>query len=152
MMKIEKYGTLEEANLKMQGGITGGVSTTSPFLNLVGETVTFATPAGACTFTQPSDAVVGQLRFKDVKAQLEAAVADLIVVSVDNKLCFKHETDGSFVSLATASPVEPGRAVLGLGQGEAIAGRYLNGPSSTDLPRFVEFVTESLFVYVAVEV
>jgi hypothetical protein len=150
MMKIEKYGTLEEANLKIQGGITGGVLTSQPFVGLVGETITFATPAGSCTFTQPSG-VAGVLTFKDVKSQLEAAITNLLVSSVDNKLCFEHALDGSYVSLAAATPVEPARAVLGLGQGEAITGRCLNGPSSTDLPRFVEFVTESLFIYVAVE-
>ena len=150
MMKIEKYGTLEEANLKIQGGITGGVPTSQPFVGLVGQTITFATPAGACTFTQPTGKVVGQLTFQDVKAQLEAAVANLQVSAVDNKISFTHKTNGQAVSLAALN--ESARAVLGLGNGEAIAGRCLNGPGSASLPRFVEFVTESLFVYVAVEV
>lgn len=149
MMKIEKYGTLEECNLKIQGGITGGVTTSKPFVGLIGETVTFATPAGSCTFTQPANEVQGSMSFQAVKAQLEAAIANLLVTSVDNKLSFEHKTDGSFVSLSALD--EPARAVLGLGNGEAITGRCLNGPSSTDLPRFVEFVTESLFVYIAVE-
>jgi hypothetical protein len=150
MMQIEKYGTLEEANLKIQGGITGGVKTSDPFIGLVGNTVTFTSPAGSCTFTQPTDAVVGQLLFKHVKAQLEAAIALLEVVSIDNKLSFRHATNGSAVTLGAAD--EPARVRLGLGNGSAIEGRCLNGPSSASLPKFIEFVTESLFVYVAVEV
>jgi hypothetical protein len=150
MMKIEKYGTLEEANLKMQGGLTGGVRTSEPFAGLVGNTVTFATPAGSCTFTQPAGQPMGLMHYVDVKSQLEAAISNLLVNSTDNKLCFEHKTDGQAVSLAALD--EPARAKLGLGNGEAIAGRCLNGPSSTDLPRFVEFVTEQLFVYVAIEV
>lgn len=149
MMRIEKYGTLEEANLKIQGGITGGVKTSELFVGLVGNTVTFATPAGSCTFTQPTGRPAGLMHFIDVKTQLEAAINNLLVTSVDNKLCFKHETEDLAVSLAALD--QPARAQLGLGNGEAIAGRCLNGPTG-DVPRFVEFVTEQLFIYVAVEV
>ena len=150
MMKIEKYGTLDEANLKIQGGITGGVPTSQPFVGLVGNTITFAAPAGACTFTQPTSAVVGQMAFKDVKAQLEAAVANLVVSSINDKLCFKHATAGSAVSLAALD--EPARVALGLVNDEAIAGRCLGGPSAAAPPRFIGFVADSPFVYIAIEV
>lgn len=150
MMKIEKYGTLGEANLRMQGGITGGVKTSDPFTGLVGQTITFATPAGSCTFTQPAGQPVGLMSYVDVKAQLEDAITNLRVTSTDNKLCFNHAVAEQLVSLAALD--EPARARLGLGNGEAITGRCLHGPSSTDLPRFVGFVTEHSFVYVAIEV
>lgn len=149
MMVIEKYPNYETANLAIQGGLCGGVRTDQPFVGLVGEIVTFATPAGACTFTQPTGRVVGQMHFVDVKAQLEAAVANLRVFSIDNKLAFKHKTPGSAVTLAALS--EPARRVLGLDDNTAIAGRCLNGPSGA-VPKFNSFVTENLFVYVAVEV
>lgn len=149
MMKIEKYGTLEEANLKIQGGITGGVPTSTPFAGLVGEEITFSSPAGTHTFTQPTEQPVGLMSFKDVKTQLEAAITNLKVLTIDNKLCFKHATAGSAVSLAALD--EPARRILGLGNNEAITGRVLNGPSGST-PRFVEFVTENLAVYVAIEV
>lgn len=149
MMVIEKYGTLEAANLSMRGGIATGIKTTDPFVGLVGQTITFATPAGACTFTQPTGRVSGQMHFVEVKAQLEAAVANLVVSSVDNKITFSHATPGSIVSLGVLN--EPARAALGLGNGEAITGRFLNPPDGV-APRFVTFVTEVLCVYVAVEV
>lgn len=149
MMEIEKYGTLAEANLKIQGGLATGIKTTDPFVGLVGETITFTSPAGSCTFTQPTGRVEGQMHFVDVKSQLETALSDLVVASVDNKLTFRHATAGSIVSLGVLD--EPARVVLGLGNGEAITGRCLNGPSGV-APKFVEFVTEDLFIYVAVEV
>lgn len=147
-MRIEKYGTLEEANLKMRGGITGGVPTNRPFENLVGETLTFVTPSGSHTFTQPAGLLPGQLTFADIKSQLEGAISGLEVLSLSNKLAFSA-SGGVPVSLAAAA--EPARPILGLPYNEAISGRVLNPPDGV-APRFVEFVTENLFVYVAVEV
>lgn len=149
MIKIEKYGTLEEANLKMQGGISTGVPTSSLFPDLVGNTITFSSPAGSCTFTQPAGQLPGLMSFADVKTQLETAIANLKVLTVSNKLCFRHATAGQVVSLAALD--EPARLALGLVNLEAITGSCLNGPGGAT-PKFLEFVTENLFVYVAVEV
>ena len=149
MIKLEKYSNFETANLAIQGGLCGGVRVDQPFVGLVGQTITFATPAGTCTFTQPAGVPAGQMRFTDVKDQLETAIADLLVLCMDNKLCLKHKTAGSAVTLAALD--EPARTQLGLDNDVAITGRCLNGPAGA-VPRFVEFVTESLTIYIAVEV
>lgn len=150
MIIIEQYSTLKEANLKIQGGIACGVTTNVPFEGLVGLTITFTSPAAACTFTQPSGTQPGQLTFADLKSQLETQVPNLEVLSFDNFLCFRHKLAGSAVTLAAA--VEPARSILGLGNNEAIAGRCLNGPNSTTPPMFLEAVPEGRFIYVSIEV
>ena len=149
MITIQKYGTVIEANFKVRGGIVGGVKTSSPFTGLIGETVTFSNPAGACTFVAGAG-VSGQLRFAEVKAQLEAAIANLQVDTTDNAMIsFLHKTDGQEVSLAAAPEVA--RGILGLPYNEAISGLYLNPPDGVK-PRYLEFVTEYGAVYVSAEV
>lgn len=149
MIVIQKYGTVIEANFKIRGGLVGGVKTSAPFDGLIGQTITFSNPAGACTFVAGTG-VSGQLRFAEVKLQLEAAIANLLVETTDNALIsFLHKTDGQFVSLA-ALP-ENARRVLGLPYNEAIAGLYLNPPDGLK-PRYLEFVSEYGAVYVSAEV
>lgn len=149
MITIQKYATVIEANFKIRGGLVGGVKTSAPFNGLIGQTITFANPVGACTFVAGTG-VSGQLRFAEVKAQLEAAIANLVVETTDNAMIsFLHATDGQSVSLAAL--VEPARLSLGLPNNEAIAGLYLNPPDGAK-PRYLEFVSEYGAIYVSAEV
>jgi len=149
MIVIQKYGTVIEANFKMRGGIVGGVKISEVFSGLIGLTITFSNPAGACTFVAGTG-VSGQLRFTEVKAQMEAAIANLKVDTTDNAMfAFLHATDGQSVSLA-ALP-EQARRILGLPFNEAIAGLWL-GPPDGIKPRYLEFVSEYGAVYVSAEV
>lgn len=148
MVKILKFATVIEANFKIAGGIVGGTPTNVPFENLVGTTLTFSNPAGSWTFTvgtgQP-----GQLRFSEVKTQLEANIANLVVETVDNKVGFRHATDGQ--SAAMAAVDEVARSILGFSNpvgGEAITGLFLNPPDGP-APRYHEFVSEYGAVYVS---
>lgn len=149
MIIIQRFGTYPAANHAMSGGIIGGAPTDKMFEGLVGKTITFTSPAGSKTFTQPAGTNLGQLKFSDVKAQLEGAIANLKVLSIDNKLAFGHATAGSSVTLGAVD--EPARVILGLPNKEAIAGRFLNAPSGT-APRFLEHVTENGAVSIAIEV
>ena len=154
MIIINKYATVAEANHKIRGGITGGVACNTPFEGLVGLTITFDQPNIAWTFTQPSGRNLGQLLFADVKAQLEANVTDLEVITINNMLAFRRKTAGQIVSLPAISnpdPTEPARTILGFSPDEAVAGQFLNGPSGSN-PKYLEFVTECGAVYVSVEV
>lgn len=148
MITIQKYGTVSEANFKIRGGLIGGVKSSAPFSGLIGETITFSNPVGACTFVAGTG-ISGQLRFAEVKAQLEAAIANLKVETSDNAIAFLHATDGQIVSLAALA--EPARTTLGLPYNEAIAGVYLNPPDGVK-PRYLEFVSEYGAIYVSVEV
>jgi hypothetical protein len=149
MIQLNKYATMAEANFKIRGGIVGGVATNQPFENLVGLTITFADPVGSCTFTQPSGTERGQLKFPDVKAQIEAALADVVVTTIDNKLGLVRKTHGQNIVLDAAD--EPARQILGFANAEDIAGQFLNGPSGTN-PKYLEFVSEFSGIYIAIEV
>lgn len=149
MIVIYKYATVSEANFKMRGGVVGGLPVNTPFEGLVGLTLTFSSPAGSCTFTQPTGRHLGQMLFADVKAQLEAAIADLeVLTGVGNMLAFQNKTDAP-VSLAALD--EPARLILGLPFNEAVTGQYLNPPDGA-APRYLEFVSEYGAIYVSAEV
>ena len=147
-VKIKKFRSIEEANIMLNGGIVTGVEIVKGFDDLVGKTITFATPAGSKTFTQPSGSYQGRLTFKDLKTQLEAAVTNLVVVNLDGKLAFKHSA-GTAVSLAQAS--ETGRAPLGFPNNEAISGKVFVAPSGT-APRYLDMVPgPGETIYISVE-
>lgn len=149
MVKILKFSTVIEANFKISGGIIGGTPTNVPFENLVGKTLTFATPAGVHVFTQPVGTNLGQLRFADVKTQLEAAIANLEVTTVGNMVGFRSKVSGQAASFAAVDEVA--RQILGFPNpvgGKAIAGQSLNPPDGL-APRYLEFVSEYGAVYVS---
>jgi hypothetical protein len=151
MIVINKYATTDEANFKIRGGIIGGTKVSQRFENLVGRTITFSNPAGACTFTQPTTTAMGQLRFADVKAQIEAvpALADVVVATVDNKLGFYRRTFGQNIGLAALD--EPARLILGFANNTAIAGQCLNASAGPN-PRYLGFVSEFGAIYITTEV
>ena len=149
MIIIEKFGTINEANHKIRGGIVGGSGTERPYEGLVGKTITFSTPSGTKTFTQPTGTQPGQMLFSHVKAQLEAAIATIEVLTVDGKIAFRHKTAGQVVALAALD--EPARAIFGLANNQAISGQFLNGPGGA-APKYIDMVTENGAVYIATEV
>jgi hypothetical protein len=151
MIVINKYATKDEANVKIRGGIIGGTKVNQRFENLVGLTITFSDPAGACTFTQPATTAMGQLRFSDVKSQIEAvpALADVVVATLDNKLVFYRRTHGENISLAALN--EPARIILGFANNAVLAGQFLNAPAGPN-PKYLGFVSEYGAIYITVEV
>lgn len=149
MIQINKYATVTEANFKIRGGVMGGVLTNMPFENLVGLTLTLSSPAHSCTFTQPVGTGYLQMRFSDVKAQIEAAMADVEVCTIENKFALVRKTHGQNIAMAALD--EPARKILGFANSEAIAGQFLNGPSGSN-PKYLEFVSEFGAIYVSIEV
>lgn len=132
MIITREFQTTAEANYFVQGAIFGGADPAKSFAGLVGSTVTFTTPAAACTFTQPAGAtsIAGLLTFADVKAQMEAAITGLKVLAFGKKIVFVQGTPAAGVALAAVA--EPGRLALGLPNNEAVAGVFLAKPGGTD--------------------
>lgn len=145
MIIFEKYRGIYEANFRVKGGIVTGAPTSSPFEGLVGKVITFSAPAGTCTFTQPVGGPLGQLTFAEVKAQLEAAIAGLIVETVNGHLGFRHAT----AAVALAAVDETGRAPLGFENNAAVSGVLLLSNAS---PKFLTFEFDNETVIVAYEV
>lgn len=147
MLITKKFEKLEEANFWCAGGIVGGADPGTQIRGLVGQTVTFSSPAGSCTFTEAAsgNASPGLLRFADIKSQLEAAVASLVVVAIGKKIGFKHVTPGTACAIAAVS--QGARAALGLPNNEALTGVVIAKTGGTD-PSFQGLVTELGAVYI----
>jgi len=147
-LKLLKFRNIEEANHVLGGGIMGGECPASGITELVGKTITFATPAGSKTFTQPTGTYQGLLTFKDIKTQLEAAVTNLKVFMINGKLAFKHATAGTAVTLSAVN--ESGRAPLGIPNNEAVSGVAYAGPSGAS-PKVDQFYVQGDTVYCLTE-
>ncbi len=100
-----KSASVDEMQLFVSGGILGSLRKDAYYL--VGQTITFSSPAFAHVFTDPG---VGYLTFADVKSQLEGASVGFLVTLVDDHVAFSKP--GTAVALA-ALP-ETAREALGL--------------------------------------
>jgi hypothetical protein len=147
-LKLIKFRDIEEANHVLAGGILGGECPAAGIPELVGKTITFSAPAGTKTFTQPSDSYQGMLRFKDIKAQLEAAITNLQVRLIKGRLAFRHATPATAVALTAVN--ETGRAPLGLPNNEAVSGTAYAGPGGSS-PKVDQFYVQNDTVYVLTE-
>jgi len=145
MIVTQKFGTVLEANNWCRGGIDGGIDPTSDFYGLVGKTITFSAPAGSCTFTQPATTTAGLMRFADVKAQLEAAIAGLKVDCAGKKLFFYQSSGAAACAMAAVN--EGGRVPLGLPNNVAVSGVLLNPPGGS-APALVSVIPENGAIYI----
>jgi hypothetical protein len=146
-IRIVHYASLIEANHMMNGGIIGGDF--QGLLPIVGLALTFTTPSGSKTFTQPSGVTAGAMRFADFKTQIEAAIANLKTTLIDGKVAFYHATPGQAVVMANND--EPIKAQLGFKNSTSISGQFLNGTGGT-APKVIDFTIESGKAYVLMEV
>lgn len=135
-LKVHKFRDTVEMELFLRGGIIGGLVVPSRgIVGLVGKTLTFTGPAGAVNFVTASredDALL----FKDIKAQVEAALnaANIRVVSVGGKVAFVHPTAASAIALSGNN--EEAKALLGFGLDLAVSGKVY-GVDPTTPPAFM---------------
>lgn len=151
MLITKKFEKLDEANFWCAGGILGGADPGHEIGGLVGQTITFTSPVGSCTFTEAAsgNASPGKLRFADIKAQMEAAIANLVVLTLGKKIGFKHVTPGTACTMGAVS--QGGRVPLGFPNNEAVTGLVIAKFGGTD-PSFQNFVTELGAVYITYNV
>lgn len=147
MLITKKFEKLEEANFWCAGGIIGGANPSGEISGLVGQTITFSSPAGSCTFTEAAsgNASQGRLRFADIKLQMEAAIANLVVLAVGKKIGFKHATPGTACTMAAVS--QGGRVPLGLPNNAAVTGVVIAKTGGAD-PALANLVTENGAIYI----
>jgi len=134
MFKVYQFDGVTEVAHFLNGGVTGGKIPLEGIRGLVGSTITFTSPAAACTFTQGSGPDVDALQFKDIKSQMEAQIAGLkVVLFAQMVIGFILNTPSAAVSLGAASEVA--RAKLGLPIEGAISGIVVKSPSDAGVPR-----------------
>lgn len=127
-LKIRKFRNIDEANHLLNGGIIGADLKTGGIDELVGKLITFTSPAGSKTFTQGTK-YPGRLTFDEIKAQLEAAIANLRVVMIDRKIAFRHAS-GTAVTMAAAAG-DTARPLLGFPL-TAVTGVTYAGPGGAN--------------------
>lgn len=140
-IKVYKFRDITEVQHKLDGGLLGG-QVSFPVYGLVGKVITFVLPtAAACTFVAGADATGLSLTFKEVKTQLEAAIANLRVVNFSGGVGggiaagFIHASLGGAVTLASLN--EPARALLGFANNTALTGKLFNPPGGA-APSFIQ--------------
>jgi hypothetical protein len=147
-LKLLKFATLADANLALSAALVGGRVDRS-IGGLVGETLSFAEPAGSCTFTEVSGGPAGVLSLEDVRLQLEAQVTDLRVELDSGRIIFRRATPGENVVLFAANEVA--RSLLGFANNAELKSQFLNPPDGP-APRVIDIEpVESGSVYLLIE-
>jgi len=106
-LKIYNFKDTVAVNLYLSGGITGGVPLSSAGVpDLVGRTIAFTVPSFSHTFVAPVvPGAGGQLTFQQIKAQLEAANANILVLAYDGLFVFVEKVPTTGCVLAATQPV-----------------------------------------------
>lgn len=146
-LKMLKFRSIEEATVILNGGLIGG-NANGYFTGLIGLTINFTLPLGSHTFTQPTTSPPGSMKLSEVKAQLEAAIANLKVRKVGDNIAFTHATPGSAVSIPSTD--QAAKSILGFDRNTAIVGRVINGAGGS-VPKFADMTVEGGVIYVMIE-
>ncbi len=131
--KIRKFRDIIEAEHYLNGGVVGGNAAVVP--GIVGKNLIVG--ATTVTFTAVGSGVTGDttaLFFKDIKSQIETAVAAVKVFLLDGKIAIieKTPTSGALVTKdGTAN------AILGFQNNSNIQGKIFAPPPSATPPCWV---------------
>lgn len=133
--KVRKFRTIDEVQSFLNGAVSsgntvnqvqGGPSNHGPGITgLVGLTITFSAPGptGTVTFvaSSGSNPDPNTLLFKDIKAQIEAAIPTLKVNTYDGYLSIIEATPASGVTVAKTGTAN---TLLGFDTANATVGKY----------------------------
>lgn len=107
--KVYRFKDLNEATFFLNGALIGGAIGSPGIANLVGKKLKFTTPAAA-EHTFVAGALSGYLTIKEIKTQLEAAVAGLAVRSFQGRIVLQSATGIVLINATSADA----RDVLGI--------------------------------------
>jgi hypothetical protein len=134
MIRVRKFGTIDELELFLQGGIISTRKIPDRYSGVVGKTLIFTQPTSAtATFTTVNNQVdPSSLSFQEVKAQLEAAITGLTVKQRGGALVLIQTTPtvGGGVTITGGT----GRSELGLGENSTEAGKVYDTPNGSAAP------------------
>jgi hypothetical protein len=157
-LRVYKFMSIDTFEWFLRGGIIGGLlrmnSESAPGLfGLVGETATFTLPSASVTFVAGADPS-GYLTFAEIKTQIEAAVAGIIVSLNNGRLHIIESTPTNGVDIGSAG-AQLARAILGFNgsAGAHTKGRVINplvGHAAPTTPYLVQLVSANNDSYTAV--
>lgn len=149
--KIYKFANYDEIQDFLNGGVFGGVvvqdGSKAGVRGLTGKTfIVQSTPVTfVATTSLPGDPDL--FLFKDIKAQIEAAVATVTVKSIRNRIVIIEKTPTSGV---TVTKTGTANALLGFDSSVDTAGKVYNEPSSASTPKWVWFENTGENSYVVI--
>jgi len=151
MLRVRKFSTIDELELFLQGAVLGSKQVPALYYGIVGKTLIFSQPTAATvTFTTVSNSIdPSALSFAEVKAQLEAGIADLTVRQIKGTLALVETTPtvGKGVNITGGT----GRNELGLSESAAHVGKVYSSDGAT-VPYFVQaYATDNSHVLVTQE-
>lgn len=147
-LKVHKFRDIVEMELVLRGGIIGAEGVAQGIVGLVGETLTFTTPAGAVTFADAGRAN-GALLLTDIKTQVEDDLGDsnIRVLTVGGRIAFVHPSGTSAIVLGSND--EKAKALLGFKKNAAVTGKVYGTAIDTP-PAFVTFNSTTDNTYVVI--
>jgi hypothetical protein len=123
--RIFKFQDIFEVQAFLNGAIVGG-NVGGGVAGLVGQTLTFTSPAFAITFKPVSPAPLTRdpytLLFQDIKQQIEAGSTQILVQQVGGRILFIEKAPASGVALSPNN--EPAKALLGFDQTGPVIGKF----------------------------
>lgn len=118
-LRVYKFRDIVEMELFLRGGLLGG-DVSRGVVGLVGKTLTFTAPAGNVTFVT-ENRENDMLLLADIKAQTEAAIANLTVLSVGGHIAFVHSSTAAGVALSATD--SEAKSLLGFRRVGATTGK-----------------------------
>jgi len=118
-LKLYKFKNVKEAELFLQGALVGK-DISGGVVGLVGLTLNFTTPLGSVTFAtanRENDALL----LKDIKAQVEAAIATLRVLSFEGRIVIIEASPTTGISVPSTNQVA--KSLLGFDQNSAFVSK-----------------------------
>jgi len=134
MNRVRKFPTINQLQNFLNGAIVGG-NIERGLQGLVGKTLIFTSPSAATvTFTGGTDPTgPGLLRLKDIKSQIEAALATVVVFQDTGAILIREVTPASGVAISAAGTAN---TLLGFDSGNPTAGKLYSPPGVVAPPQW----------------
>jgi len=132
--KIHKFRDITEVQNFLNGGLLG-TNVSKGVVGLVGLQLTFTSPVGVVTFAPGAGPDPSVLSFKDIKTQVEAAVAGVRVYQIGGQIAFIDKADPIATPIALAAG-DDAKKLFGFPTDGPVAGRIINDANSVVPPRF----------------
>lgn len=136
MNKIYKFVDIVEAQYFLNGCVVGKgpqriTQGPSGYFGLIGKTLIFTSPSAATvTFAAASaESAIDPniLQLADIKAQIQAVIATVLVTTVNQKLAFIETTPLHGVAVSAAGTAN---SILGFDSGNATVGKFFAPPGA----------------------
>ena len=129
MLRVRKFSSIDELELFLQGAVLGSKPVPAWYPGIVGKTLIFSKPSAVTvTFVTANNQIdPTSLTFAAVKAQIESAFANAVIVGQRNSVLFIRQTtpvSGGGVNITGGT----GRNELGLSESATHVGQVYDVP------------------------